>query len=150
MLKNKEPTPAPVGDVQKVARALWSWLNGFPNKPAGRITFEHLPSEDYGMTILSMQSAYKIKTYLRGAYQAQYPFQILYRKTPDSDDERLKMDESLNEIGKWAETNPNKPELEGKSKVLRITQTSGASMTSRYEGGVEDHAIDMNLIYEVI
>ncbi len=149
MLRNNEPIPAPIEDVQNVARALWSWLNGYPDKPAGRITFEHLPNENYGMTILSMQSAYKIKTYLRGAYRAQYPFQILYRKAPDSDDERLKMDESLNKIGAWAESNPNKPELEGGARVLRISRTSGASMTNRYDGGVEDHVIEMNCEYEV-
>lgn len=150
MSKNNTPIPAPVDDVQKVARALWSWLNGYPDKPAGKITFEHLTNESNGMTILSMQSAYKTKTYLRGSYQAQYPFQILYRKIPDSDDERLKMDEDLNAIGSWAEKNPNKPELEGKSKVLSITRTTGASMTSRYENGSEDHTIEMNLVFEVI
>lgn len=34
-LKNK--IPAPVGDVQRVARALLSWLNGFPDKPVKRL-----------------------------------------------------------------------------------------------------------------
>lgn len=142
--------PVPVDDAQKVGRALLSWLNGFPDKPVRRISFEHLESEDFGMTILSMQAAYKTKTYLRGAYKAQYPFQILYRAKPSVDDERLKMDELLNRIGAWAETNPDKPELEGRSKVLSVTRTSSASMTERYEDGAEDHLIEMNMIYEVI
>lgn len=146
-LKNK--IPAPVGDVQKVARALLSWLNGFPDKPVKKIAFEHLESEDFGMTVLSMQAAYKTKTYLRGRYQAQYPFQILYRAQPSSDNKRLEMDEILNQIGAWAETNPDKPELEGNAKVLKITRDSSASMINRYEGGAEDHSITMNLIYEV-
>lgn len=150
MLRNKENIPAPVGDVQNVARALLSWLNEFPDKPVRRITFEHLESETFGITVLSIQSAHKIKTYLRGGYKAQYPFMILYRSQPSVDDARLKMDEFLNRIGAWAESNPEKPKLEGRAKVVEITRTSSASMTERYEGGTEDHTIEMNLIYEVL
>lgn len=150
MASNDKKILVPIDDEQKVARALLSWLNGFPEKPVRRISFEHLESDSFGVTVISIQSAYKIKTYMRGKYKAQYQFQIMYRKTPDDDNSRLEMDEFLNGIAAWAENNPDKPELEGKSRVISVSRDSGAAMQSRYEDGSEDHAINMNLIYEVI
>lgn len=150
MASNDKKMLVPAEDEQKVARALLSWLNGFPDKPVRRISFEHLESDSFGVTVVSVQAAYKIKSYLRGSYRAQYQFQILYRKIPEDDNSRLEMDEFLNGIATWAENNPDKPELEGKSRVVSVSRDSGATMQSRYEDGTEDHVINMTMIFEVI
>ena len=102
------------------------------------------------MAIITIQSAYKIRQYISGGYRAQYQFKVVYRAQPSTDDECLEMDELLNRLGVWAETNPEKPVLEGRAKVLSVQRDSSAAIFDTYEDGTQDHQILMNLIYEVI
>lgn len=133
-----------------MGRALLSWLNGFPDKPVQKMTFEYLPPKGTAIALVTVQSAYKIRQYLRDSYRAQYQFQIVYRSSPSNDNERLEMDELLNQIGLWAETNPEKPTLEGGAIARSVTVEDGAAKIAEYEDGSEDHQITLNLVYEVI
>jgi hypothetical protein len=69
---------------------------------------------------------------------------------PANDNERLEADELLNRLASWAESNPEKPQLEGRAKVISVLRDSSAAMFAAYEDGAQDHQILMNLIYEVI
>lgn len=115
-----------------------------------RISFEYLPEDGPAIAIIAIQAAYKIKQYIYGGYRAQYQFKVVYRTKPSSDDERLSADELLNRLGSWAESNPEKPQLEGKARVLSVKRDSDAAMFATYDDGTQDHQVLMNLIYEVI
>ncbi len=127
-----------------------SWLNGWPDKNVRRISFEYLPKDGPAISIIAIQAAYKIKRYIHGGYRAQYQFKIVYRLKPANDNERLEADELLNRLASWAESNPEKPQLEGRAKVISVLRDSSAAMFAAYEDGAQDHQILMNLIYEVI
>lgn len=124
-------------------------MNGWTEKPVRRIAFEYLPDDTTSMAIITIQSAYKIRQYISGGYRAQYQFKVVYRLQPTTDDERLAADEILNRLGIWAETNPEKPVLEGRGKVISVRRDSSAAMFAAYDDGSQDHQILMTLIYEV-
>ncbi|MCI9484974.1 MAG: hypothetical protein HFH27_11050 [Clostridiaceae bacterium] len=115
-----------------------------------RISFEYLPEEGPAISLITIQSAYKIREYISGGYRAQYQFKIVYRVRPSSDNARLEADELLNRLGSWAELNPDKPQLEGRARVISVRRDSSAAIFDTYEDGTQDHQILMNLIYEVI
>ena len=130
----------------RISRAVIAWLNEYPDKPM-RVDFEFL-GKTKGLTISTVQSAFKRRQYINGGYQAQYQFQIVIRLVAANNDERLDADELLNEMGEWAELNvPEVPDGIDRWKVQRDT---GAALVARYDNGAEDHAISMTLIYEVI
>jgi len=149
--ENKKPLSlVPAEEEQQVGRALLSWFNGWPEKPVRRISFEYLPEEGPAMSLITIQAAYKIRQYILGGYRAQYQFKIAYRVRPSNDNARLEADELLNRLGSWAELNPDKPQLEGRARVLSVRRDSNAAIFGTYEDGTQDHQILMNLIYEVI
>lgn len=132
-----------------VSRTLFNWLNRFPDKPVGKINFEYLQDRD-GMAISTIQSAYKVRQYITGDYQAQYPFKVVYRTRPSTNDERLQAEEMLNQIGEWAAANYDSLDLGANKRVVSISRDTAAALFARYEGGMEDYQILMNLTYEVI
>lgn len=130
-----------------ISRAVIKWLNSYDEKPGKRVDFEYL-GKTSGLTISTIQAAYKTKQYINGGYQAQYQFQIVYRLIANDVNARLAADEALDAMGEWAEKNlPELPEGINRWKVRRDT---GASVIARYDNNAEDHSIQMTLTYEVI
>lgn len=101
------------------------------------------------MAVSTIQAAYKTKRYIDGGYRAQYQFRVIYRVAPGSNDERLTAEEITNAIGAWAEANAKNLSLGKKITVLHIARDTVAALYARYEGGIEDYQILMNLEYEV-
>lgn len=89
-----------------------------------------------------------------------YPFNIVYRAAPKSEDQRLRIKEFLDTIGKWLERQPvivnqtehridKYPELASGNRVIKtISRTSQAYLNAAYQDGVEDWIISANLKYE--
>lgn len=148
MPSEKIKTLVSADEEQEVGRALLVWLNTYMDKPVDRINFEFLPSDGPGMTLSTIQAAYKTRQYIFGGYEAQYQFKIVYRTQPDDDDSRLVADEILNDIGAWAERSVTKPELTN-AVVRSVRRASNASLFATYEDGSRDHQILMTLTYEV-
>lgn len=126
------------------------WLNTFPGIPEDidLIRFESLPADGVGMALSTIQSAYIVKKYIVGGYQAEYQFKVIYRVKPgNSNDKRLKADEVLNALGDWVET--GNPDIGDGRRVIRIEATTRSSLFAAYENGDEDHQILMKMNYEV-
>lgn len=144
----------PVPEQEKISRGLLAWLNQYPDKPVKTINFEYLPPDGEGMSMETIQGAYKTKEYLRGAYLAQYQFRLLYRFQPGpgaSNNNRLTGSEMLNAMADWAvETaaSGNVPALGERKQAKKIICNARAAIIARYDDGSEDHQVLMTMEYQ--
>lgn len=130
-------------EQESISRAVLLWLK----KHSPTIEFEYLPPERSGLSLTTIQGAYKTAQYIDGSYEAQYQFGILYRSLPTDSEERLDAESELNKLGEWAEE--NWPDLGDEKNVTTVQRTSSASLLARYEDKVEDYQILMTMEYEV-
>lgn len=147
--------PAP--EQEKISRGLLAWLNQYPEKPVKTINFEYLPPDGEGMSMETIQGAYKTKEYLRGGYLAQYQFRLLYRFQTGpgaSNNNRLTGSETLNALADWAVLRARRrndpPNLGTNRQARKIICNARAALVARYEDGSEDHQVLMTLEYEAI
>lgn len=143
-MADKPKVSVPAEERAAVARAVHQWLNSYPGKPVKKIEYEYL--NEAGMTMSTIQAPYKLRSYIDGSYRAQYQAYVIYRGTPTKTDERLRMDEELDKLAAWAES--ELPDL-GSLIPIKVEAPSNAAMSARYDDGVEDHQITLNIIYEV-
>lgn len=140
----KPITYVPATEQKTVSRSVLAWLKEYQPE----IEFEYLPPENSGISMTTVQGAYKTAQYIDGSYEAQYQFGILYRSLPTTSGERLDADSLLSEFGEWMVENP--PEWLGENnRVTSVEQTSAASLVARYEDLTEDYQILMTIAYEV-
>ena len=113
-----------------------------------RLNYEYLESNGPSMALSIIQGAYKTSEYIDGGYLAQIQFKVIYRAQPKTNDGRLDMDETLNQIGAKLTTS----EIDLGTGILfgKIQFDSRSSLFGRYESGDEDHQILMTMTYEVI
>lgn len=133
-------------ESEQIARAVRAWLNMYPDKPVAKLDVEYL-GETLGLTISTVQAAYKTRRYITGGYQAQYQFSILYRIVPTTTNERLEADEVLNNYAAWAES--TSPELPQNCRFVRCSRNTNAALLGRDADGSEVHQILFTLLYEV-
>ena len=134
-------------EQSKISRGVLSWLNLCPYNPDTRMSYELLGDES-GVALSTIQAAFKDASYILGGYRAQYRFRVIYRIRPETNNERLSAEETVNNIGAWAEENANTLEIDGVS-VRAVRRDTVAALYARYEGGVEDYQILMTMTYEV-
>lgn len=134
-------------ETESISRALFRWLNQWPDKPVV-INYEHLPADGEGMALSTIQGAYKLKEYVRGGYLGQYQFKVMYRVQPgNSNNNRLSADETLDALGAWASKTRPFPDIGSGRRVAKIKINSLSSVFANYEDGSEDHQILMTLDY---
>ena len=133
-------------EAEQIARAVRAWLQTYPEKPYSKLDVEYL-GETAGLTISTVQAAYKTRKYILGGYQAQYQFALLYRMVPTTTNARLEADELLNNYAAWAEE--TQPELPAGCRFLRCNRTTNAALLGRDADGSEVHQILFTLLYEV-
>lgn len=133
-------------EAEQVARSVRAWLNTYSEKPVRIVDVEYL-GDGKGLTISTVQAAYKTRRFITGGYQAQYQFSLIYQATPTTANERLEMDEVLNDYASWIEA--TKPELPEKCRFLRCTRNTNAALLGRDANGSEVHQILFTLLYEV-
>lgn len=88
-----------------------------------------------------------------------YPFTIVYRASPSSEQQRIRIKELLDTMGKWFERAPvivndkthqlkNYPVINNDNRVIKsITRTQPAHLAHKYEDDVEDWELSGNLHY---
>lgn len=141
----------PVPEAEQIARAVRTWLSTYPGKPFSKLDVEFL-GEGTGLTISTVQAAYKTKTYICGGYLAQYQFSILYQTIPNTTGERLEADEVLNNYAAWAVSTAGRelPSLlPPQCKFKNLTRNTVAALLGRDATGAEVHQTTFTLLYEV-
>lgn len=89
-----------------------------------------------------------------------YPFDIVYRAAPKTEDQKLRIKEFLDTLGKWLELQPvnvngtehklkNYPAVLSDSRVIKsISRTTPGHLNAAYDDGIEDWVISGTLKYE--
>lgn len=149
-MPNDEVVRTVTPEAEQISRAVRAWLQTYPNKPASKVDMEYL-GDNNGLTISTVQAAYKTRQFIMGGYQAQYQFALLHKSMPTTTTERLAADEVLNNYALWAVENVlNLPErLPENCRFKRLTQNTNAALLGRDADGSEVHQILFTLLYEV-
>ena len=139
-------------EEDQVGRQIMRWVNTFPERPedlnGGEIAYNYMGYDAPAMGLAPIKSAYIVERYISGAYEAEYPFRLIYRVHPGEDtNQRLTADELLNRFGEWARS--QRPELGPGMTVMEIEPRSRSDLYKNYQDGDEDHAIEMALRYKV-
>ena len=149
-MDNKNLNMVAATETESISRALFRWLNSWTDKPVV-INYESLPADGEGMTLSTIQGAYKLKEYVRGGYMGQYQFKVMYRVQPgNSNNNRLSADETLDALGEWATKARPYPDIGTGKRVTKIKINSLSSVFANYEDGSEDHQILMTMDYSSI
>ena len=89
-----------------------------------------------------------------------YPFSVVYRAAPKSEDQRMRIKEYLDTLGKWLEQQPvtingaeyrleNYPALASGNRIIKsISRSSPAYINAAYQDGIEDWILAARLKYE--
>ena len=148
---------------EAVSSVLLELLNQFPGLPDGKkITFSTL-QETSGIGFFPTTGAALLSNVesITGKVKqvCLYPFDIVYRASPKSEMQRMRIKEFLDILGKWLERQPviiqgatekleTYPPLESGNRIIKaITRSTPAFLNAVYETGVEDWIISGQLTY---
>lgn len=89
-----------------------------------------------------------------------YPFSVIYRAAPKTEQQKIRIKEFLDALGKWLELQPvvinetthkltNYPDIASGNRVIKsISRTNPAHLNATYDDGIEDWIISATLRYE--
>ena len=114
--------------------AILSWLNSAPQLSGEKLNWNYLPSySGWSLTIPKAET----HTDILGNTRELWQLKITRRYTIQSNEDRLRVAETLEDLAAWARTNP--PE-HSRLKVIGLPE-----FTSRNNSGIEDIAITLIL-----
>lgn len=148
---------------EAVSSVLLKLLNEFPGLGTRKITFSTL-TEGAGIGFFPTSGAAILsdKEDITGHVKqvCLYPFTIVYRSAPRSEEQKLKVKEFLDTLGKWLERQPvviNEvehqlsayPALASGNRVIKsVGRSNPAHLENAYQDGLEDWSISATLRFE--
>lgn len=160
------PKPSRAVDVEgsdAVSRVLLALLNDFPGLKDKVIQFSTL-EEDKGLGFFPTSGAAilsNVEDILGKVNQScLYPFDVIYRASTKSENQKIGIKEFLDGLGKWLERQPvvidgitykldSYPALQsGNREIKNINRATPAYLYAIYENGVEDWRISLSLKYD--
>lgn len=152
--------PLDISEQQAITRAMGLMVQQCPVVTQRNITvrIEDIIPQPNVIGLFPTQGAVYVSKYISGAFTAQYPFKLMYRVKPGSDESRITACEALGLIGEWLEgrsiTYDNEsyqvsayPELTGGREITAIERQSTASLFALYDDGTADYQINMVVRY---
>lgn len=147
---------------EAVSTVLLQLINEFPGK-VEQITFSTL-GETTGIGFFPTSGAAILsdKTDICGHVTqiCQYPFSVVYRCSPSTEQMRIKIKEFLDLLGKWLERQnvivdgktyklEEYPALSAGNRIIQsISRTNVAHLAATYQDGIEDWEVSMTLKYK--
>lgn len=148
---------------EAVSSVLLTLLNTFPGLGTRKVLFSTL-AETSGIGFFPTSGAAILSDTedITGHVKqvCLYPFTIVYRSAPRSEEQKLKVKEFLDTLGKWLERQPvtiNGTEYQistyltlssGNRVIKSISRSNPAHLSAAYQDNVEDWAISATLRYE--
>lgn len=148
---------------EAVSSVLLTLLNTFPGLGTRKVLFSTL-AETSGIGFFPTSGAAILsdKEDITGHVKqvCLYPFTIVYRSAPRSEEQKLKAKEFLDTLGKWLERQPvviNGTEHQisayptlssGNREIKSISRSNPAHLSAAYQDTVEDWVISITLRYE--
>lgn len=148
---------------EKISEVLINLVNSYPGLDTGKIEFAYLADTAgigfFPSTGITLKSD---ERYITGFVHqvCAYPFEIMYRASPRTEEQKIKIREFLDGLGRWLEKQPvsingttykltEYPELEfGDRRIRDIFRTSPSHLMSAYPDGVQDWTITIEMDYE--
>lgn len=152
-----------VDGSEAVSSVLLALLNTFPGLGTRNITFSTLTeSSGIGFFPTSGAAILSDKEDITGHVKqvCLYPFTIVYRSAPRTEEQKLKVKEFLDTLGKWLERQPvvindtehqlsAYPALASGNRVIKtVSRSNPAHLENVYQDGIEDWAVSATLRYE--
>lgn len=148
---------------EAVSSVLLTLLNTFPGLGTRKVLFSTL-AETSGIGFFPTSGAAILSDTedITGHVKqvCLYPFTIVYRSAPRSEEQKLKVKEFLDTLGKWLERQPvtingteyqisTYPTLSSGNRVIKsISRSNPAHLSAAYQDNIEDWAISATLRYE--
>jgi len=148
---------------EAVSSVLLALLNEFPGLGERKIAFSTLKeSSGIGFFPTSGAAILSDTEDITGHVKqvCLYPFTIVYRSAPRSEEQKLKVKEFLDTLGKWLERQPvviNEvtyqlsayPSIAPGNRVIKsVGRSNPAHLENAYDDSIEDWAISATLRYE--
>lgn len=139
-------------DNPNCSEALTDFLNTYSKLGEKEIRFAELGDKN-GIAIFPASAAVVIQErtdVCGGVYQrCGYAFHIIYRSTPRAERERLAVKAFLDDLSVWLEQCPDDdfPIIGGNREIKSFSRQSAAVLSRRYDDGVEDWAVVMQMQY---
>lgn len=155
--------PIDIDGSDLMSKLLFDLLNTFPGIPNNKeILFSTL--QDSGGIGLFPTSGAVIQTEKKSItghveQTCLYPFTIVYRAAPKNQEQRMRIKELLDAIGKWLEqqtvtVNSHEHKLDlypvtnDSRKIEAISRTSPGHLDKAYQDGIEDWVLSATLKYK--
>lgn len=114
---------------------------------------------DNAIGIFAQQSAVVTKRYVNGTFTAQFPFTVLYRSKPTTDNDRIAREEMLTNVAKWLAGKritvngmehilKEYPQLSEGRRITGIEQLKTAALAGKLQDGSVDYTVDLKLDYK--
>jgi len=111
------------------------------------------------ISIFPQKGAVVTARYINGIFKAQFPFMILYRSKPTTDNDRIAREETLGNIARWLSgrkitVNNSEymlseyPQLSEGRKITGIEQLQTVYIAGKLEDGNVDFSVNMKLDYK--
>lgn len=155
--------PVDIDGSEAVSKVLVELLNTYPGLQASqKIQFSALAeTSGIGFFPVAGSAVQSHREDITGhvVQQCQYPFNIVYRAAPKTEDQRIRIKEILDTIGRWLECQPITisgkayqlaayPSLKsGDRKIQSISRANPAYLNAAYQDGIEDWVIAGNVLY---
>lgn len=153
-----------IDGAEAVSKVLLNLLNTFPGLGTGKKIQFSILSKSSGIGLFPTSGAALLsnREYITGLVKQEclYPFNIVYRAAPKTEEQKLRIKEFLDNLGKWLELQPvtingaecklsKYPVLNAGNRVIKsINRTNPGHLDAAYDDGVEDWVISASLKYE--
>lgn len=107
------------------------------------VLWNNLP-DTLSIGLFPMQGAVYERKYVNGVYTASYPFRMVYRSYPKTNQETIDSQNTLTELAKWMET--CEIELTSGDAIEKINRTSSTFPIGATEKD-QEYAVNMTITY---
>lgn len=141
-----------------IGKALYLLTLGCPAIPSGvNVRYGDISGNTIG--IFPQKGAVITVHYIDGGFKAQFPFLLLYRSKPTTDNDRIAREETLGNIARWMSGRKitvnnmeyalsEYPQLSDGRKIIEIEQLQTAYLAGKLEDGNVDFSVNMRLDYK--
>lgn len=120
---NNNATPLSNSEYKKVGAAVYDRVCDYPNLPANAVVDYQALNGIGHLGVMSVPGGKYRKRYITGGFEAEYPFQILYKTSPTENSLSFNAESLIDDLADWLEQRPY-PTLTDDRVVERISMDS--------------------------
>lgn len=156
-IKEKEPLNGV--ELDSALKAVYELLQTYPGTKGIVVKVEELKKDAVCIGIFCNSSgAYYIRKNIMGGFQAAFPFMVIYRAMPRTNNQKISKIDFMNNLGQWLERREvmiggtmckleKYPTLTNGRVIEKIEITSPAFKDASSQAGEDDYVIVCNMTY---